>query len=63
MMNQLEIWQQQNNVSNRDLAKKVPCHESLVSKYHKRKRNFSPKKALRISTITGLPVTVIIYRN
>jgi predicted transcriptional regulator len=61
MSNLLFIWQQENGVSNHDLAAKIPCHESFICHYHHGRKNFSPAKCQRISELTGIPVMKLLF--
>ncbi len=50
-------WQLKNNITNRALAEKIPCHESMISHFHRGRRNFSTHTALRIEEISKNEVT------
>jgi DNA-binding transcriptional regulator YdaS (Cro superfamily) len=58
MNDTLLIWQKQNDISNRDLAGKIPCHESLICHYHAGRKSLSPQKCQRIEQISGGAVTL-----
>lgn len=56
---ELKIWQELHNISNKELAKKVGCHESMVCHYHANRKNFSPELAYKISKATKGEVAVM----
>jgi len=60
---QLLKWQKENKINNRELskkvrAKKVKCHETMISHYHAGRKNFSPIVAAAIENITDSDVTL-----
>jgi thermostable 8-oxoguanine DNA glycosylase len=66
----LKKWQKLNKVNNRQLsemvrAQGVPCHETMLSHYHQKRKNFSPSVAVVIEDVTCHAVTLreILLRN
>jgi len=53
----LLIWQKTNRVSNRQLARMVKVHESLLCHINAGRRKTTPHIALRIEQATGGQVT------
>jgi ribosome-binding protein aMBF1 (putative translation factor) len=55
-------YQTKNNLSNRELAKMIDCHESFICHYNKGRKHFSPQKAQKIAKrLKGVTVMEILF--